>query len=71
VVGTLDSAANRLGHLQDTASWLLDSAQRLGHLQDTASLLDDSARILGSTLDSKISTLEALIDELRGLQHGF
>jgi hypothetical protein len=71
VVGTLDSAANRLGHLQDTASWLLDSAQRLGHLQDTAGLLEDSARTLGSTLDTKINMLEALIDELRGLQRGF
>ena len=88
VVGTLDSAADRLGHLQDTAVWLADAAQKLGHLQDTASwiaeaaqnlshlqdsagLIDDAARNLGSNLDSTINRLESLVDELRGLQHGF
>jgi chromosome segregation ATPase len=42
-VSILDSAAHRLGHLQDTTPGLRDAAERLAHLQDTVYLLDNLA----------------------------
>ena len=88
MVATLDSAAGRLGHLEDTAGWLLEGAQRLGNLEDTASWLleaagklgnlgqsadslEDAALTLSRELDSRISRLEALVEELHGLRGGF
>jgi hypothetical protein len=68
LVGTLDSAAGRLGHLQDTAGWLLDGAQRLSHLEDTAGWLLQSASTLGNlgddaaSIERAASTLSDVLD---------
>jgi len=65
LVGQLDSAAQMLGHLQDTAGWLQDASQRLSHLPDTAGWLHDASRNLGHLQD----TASALQDASERLGH--
>src|SRR5271154_6482154 len=62
LVGQLDSAAQMLGHLQDTAGALQDASERLGHLQDTAGTLLAGAQALGRIPD--LGELASLIDRL-------
>jgi hypothetical protein len=75
-VSMLDSAAHRLSHLEDTATWLVEAAEKLSHIQDSAIWLQDAANKLShlrdtaGSLDDVAERMQRAAEQMRGFEGG-